>query len=833
MPAWDSVVGAVRREMSRRQVHAARTVVLAPFAQLIPVARAAWTRSAPSQAAFFMPRFESTMNWAARIGGFEPHGDDLRMDAACDALTAASLLDRSGLGAHQGTLAGHLMEAAWSLARPAAAVVPAQRSDWGTRMAAALDALQSAPALELETTLGRIALAWVAHSAYPTDLLFDAQADLLVLVEGLQAEPLHEALRVVWAGRAVSFPLSAPLDDEAPVRHLALHQAQDAEDEAGRAAACVLEHLAHGRSPVALVAQDRLLTRRVRALLGERAVAVRDETGWTLSTTRAAAAVMGLLRAMAWDASTDTVLDWAKNACGLDGAAVAQLESALRRAGTRDWRRVAVAQGVAAQVQAVRVALQSARPLSVWLFCLRTALQDAGQWQSLLEDSAGQAVLDALRLRSGAEQEFAGHSERMGQSVFVAWVSQTLEAGSYLPPHPAQAQVLILPLGQLLGRPLAAVVMPGCDELRLPTSPEPSGPWTPAQRVLLGLPAREQMAATARATWLYALRSPAVDVLWRGSDGGERLMPSALVQELLLQGAALSPDARPLRALLPQPGAMPRPVGKDLPLRSLSASAYEDLRRCPYRFFALRQLRLQEPEELDTELGKRDFGNWLHAVLRHFHEALAQNPVQLLDARLLMINQAAVRATQDLALAQAEFLPFAAAWPRVRVAYLHWLAEHESAGARFVQAEASREMPLGTVRLVGRIDRIDRLADGAPLVIDYKTESRNTTSQRIKKAAEDTQLAFYAALLEDDTLAAMYLHIGETEPPRVYRQTQIVELRDLLLQGIQDDLQRIGAGAGLPALGEGTACDYCAARGLCRKDFWEAGPALADGDTDA
>ena len=27
-------------------------------------------------------------------------------------------------------------------------------------------------------------------------------------------------------------------------------------------------------------------------------------------------------------------------------------------------------------------------------------------------------------------------------------------------------------------------------------------------------------------------------------------------------------------------------------------------------------------------------------------------------------------------------------------------------------------------------------------------------------------------------------------------------------------------GAPLPALGEGTVCDFCAARGLCRKDMW-------------
>jgi ATP-dependent helicase/nuclease subunit B len=24
----------------------------------------------------------------------------------------------------------------------------------------------------------------------------------------------------------------------------------------------------------------------------------------------------------------------------------------------------------------------------------------------------------------------------------------------------------------------------------------------------------------------------------------------------------------------------------------------------------------------------------------------------------------------------------------------------------------------------------------------------------------------------------------------------------------------------MPALGAGSACDYCAARGLCRRDFW-------------
>lgn len=820
---WDRVTERIRNEMALHGVHAARTVVLVPYAQMMSVARNAWERCGlgPEARTHFVPRFETTMNWTRSLAGFESDGDDLRLDAARDALTAASLLERAGLGAHADALAGRLMEAAWTLARPAAAVEPALRSQWGTRVADGLAAQGIAPALEQENQIGLLALAWAANSAYRTDVLFGAQADLLVLIEGLQPEPLHEALRGVWGKRAVSISLNQP-GEPGPV---ALHLALDPEDEAERAAACVLAQLAQGRTPVALVAQDRMLTRRVRALLGERGVAIRDETGWTLSTTRAAATVMGLLRAVAWDAPTDAVLDWAKNGSGFDPGAVTEFEIALRRAGTREWRRTPVENGIHAQIETLRDGLQTARVLSGWLRDMRSALQQAGQWQSLVDDPAGQAVLAALRLHQGAEEEFADVPKRLSQSAFAAWVGQALEAGSFLPPHPPQAQVVILPLTQLLGRALAAVVLPGCDEIRLPAWPEAQGTWTSAQRALLGLPARAQLAGAARDAWHYALRFPAIDILWRASDGGERLLPSPFVQQLLLDAPLVSPDPRVDRALRPTPGRMPEPVGTALPVRRLSASAYEDLRQCPYRFFALRQLGLQESDELDTELGKRDFGNWLHLLLRHFHEALAATPTSATELRRAMIDAAADRAMRELGLAQSGFLPFAASWPHVREAYLLWQAAHESGGAVFAAAEVSGEVQLGDVVLAGRIDRIDRLADGSALVIDYKTEARTTTSARIKLHSEDTQLAFYSALLDDDTLAAMYLHIAETEATRAFVQPDIVALRDHLLAGIQHDMQRIRCGARLPALGAGPVCEYCAARGLCRKDFWELGVA--------
>lgn len=826
---WDRLVAAVRREIARRRVHPAQVVVLLPYVQLIGIARGAWQRAVGATAggAFFMPRFETTMNWSRTLAGFVPAPDDLVRDPARDLLTAGTLLERSGLHGSHGALAARLMEAAWSVAPLAAAEHPDTRIAWGQRIGQALQGEDTPPMLEWESRLGRIAVAWAAHSAYATDVLFSARAELLVLIEGLQHDPMLAALQRQHSERVIHLRLNPA----AGSGQYTLRQAPDAEDEAEQACACVLAHLAQARMPVALVAQDRVLTRRARAMLAERGIAVRDETGWTLSTTRAAAAIVGLLRAMAVDAASDLVIDWAKQAGAIAAQDTDQLEARLRRSGAREWRAAVPADPIGAFIESLRGTMQHGRDLPGWLRSLRAALQTAGQWTALLQDTAGQAVIDALHLHEHADGDLAHATQRLTLTGFTTWVSQVLEAGSFVPTHPAQEQVVLLPLSQLLGRSLAAVVLPGCDENNLPASPDLPGLWTAAQRHLLGLPSREQLAATLAASWHNALGMPRVDILWRASEAGELLMPSVLVQRLLQSAPALAQDLRAQRVMHPLPDAMPHPAAAELAPTQLSASSYEDLRRCPYRFFALRMLGLQEPDELDTALDKRDFGNWLHTVLRHFHAALARDAQATPAQRIALLDQAAERATQEHALAESEFLPFAASWPQVRTAYLHWQAGHERRGARYQAGEVQCEMPLGPLKLVGRIDRIDRLPDGSVQLIDYKTESRARTQSRVRRPDEDTQLAFYGALLEEDSLQAMYLSVAESDEARSCDMPDIVHWRDQLVEGILHDMARIAAGEVLPAIGEGSACDYCAARGLCRKDFWSAAaPVPAGGD---
>lgn len=830
--------------MRRLQAHPARTVVLVPYAQLMPWAQRYWDMH---HADGFAPRFETTRNWAQQLAAFVPQGDDLAGDVARDTLTARALLDRVGLSAQRDTLAVSLQEAATQLVPVVAAMAPADRAAWGVQARSLLPEADESSALRFEAVVARIALEWVLASRHATDVLFDpgvrSSVDAVVVLQGFQVEPLAQALQVFWGDKALTWSLPPAALDGATRGLIALHAAQDAEDEAQRAAACVLVHIAAGRTPVALAANDRALTRRIGAHLASAAVAVRDENGWTLSTTRAAAQLMAALTACAWNASTDDMLDWLKHAPVVAPGMLNKLEKAVRRAQLVRWSGVAARSWATsgtgsdtsdlaaclAQVEPWREGLQAPRPLAQWLQALRDVLAHTGQWDVLLGDAAGARVLTVLRLQAGQDAELDGWDNagrRMALPEFTSWAKEVLEAARFVPPSPANAPVVVLPMPQLLARPFAALVLPGCDEKRLQPSPEPVGDWTPAQRLGFGLPTRESLEAAQRAAWSHALQTPAVDLLWRtGDEGGEPLMASPLVLALHLDGTAHDgADDRSQRIVAAAPTLRPLPRGDALPLTRLSSTAYSDLRHCPYRFFALRQLGLQDADELAAEVDKRDFGNWLHAVLQHFHEALRAEPVADVQARLARMDAAAQAVTEEQGLNEGDFLPFAAGWPQVRDGYLRWLAQHEATGATFEQAELQTSQPLGALQLIGTIDRIDAVSatgESISLVIDYKTESDTVTRKRIGAGAEDTQLAFYAALLSHDTLRAAYVNVGERGETQMHEQGEVVHLRDLLVEGIQHDFERIAAGAPMPALGEGAVCDYCAARGLCRKDFWQ------------
>ena len=254
---------------------------------------------------------------------------------------------------------------------------------------------------------------------------------------------------------------------------------------------------------MALASTDRALVRRITALLQGAGIVPKDENGWTLSTTRAAAWVMTLLRAAAWDARSDAVLDWLKAVPALSAPDQGALERWLRRNTLQTWasavqwlaahpeRQPQIAAS-AAQIEALRQPLAAARPLAAWLASLRQQLQASGQWTALLQDDAGARVLLELHLHEGLDEDLAdveGAARKLSLQDFTHWADQVLEATRFKPDwEGGEPAVVLLPLAQLLARPFVALVLPGCDEKRLQTAPEPPGAWTAAQRASLGLP---------------------------------------------------------------------------------------------------------------------------------------------------------------------------------------------------------------------------------------------------------------------------------------------------------------------------------------------------------
>ena len=627
--------------------------------------------------------------------------------------------------------------------------------------------------------------------------------------------------------------------------------ARDAEDEAELAAAQVICLLNTGVSPVALCSQDRPIARRVWALLQRQKIALADETGWTLSTTRCAALVMGMVKAARLDATPDMVLDAFKNLppdamLGLD-----QLEMCLRRSGANQWPRVALPQlrGAAAQVleriNGILDGLQGGGQRTLWthLGALDDALKSSKAWSVLLGDEAGREVLQTLHLHEmdddqgqhGGYSDFVSHAQGLVMSYpdFVQWVNHTLENVTFIPPRPPRPQVVLTPLARVMLRPFAAVVIPGCDDSRLTAPPSLPGFWSEASRMALGLMSRTLWWQRLQAQWVQALRLPQVVLIWRSAEGAQPLGPATLVQRVL-PGAVEMVDQREGQQQLPDPVWVPSPEpGGRFPVRLLSASAYKKLRECPYKFYAEHLLQLYKQDELDGELTRRDYGNWLHAVLRQFHLKRTRTypEADAHEDRALLDEYAAVYAVD---LDQAGLIPWQARWPKLRDAYLHWLKQHECGGAYFTKAEFAMQHVLAEgVTLQGRVDRLD-VKQGVPVLLDYKTERRGATQARVRERYEEIQLPFYALLAqgrmtyEPDVVIdnaqqaeAAYLSLDDREDVvESYALEDLGELKSLLAKSIVHDMRRLRAGFAAYPLGQARACSYCHVNGLCRKGYW-------------
>ena len=627
---------------------------------------------------------------------------------------------------------------------------------------------------------------------------------------------------------------------------LRLIGAASLEAEAAAVAAEVKRWLAAGRTAIALVAADRVAARRARALLERDGILVQDETGWKLSTTRAAALVDAWLEVVAADAYHRDLLDLVKSPFVFGDlpeesrqAGLLQLEEGLARHNLayglgRCEAVLAREDGFSEAVDMLkRVAAarrfmpRSGATVADWLAGLEQALQAMGALDGLVRDEAGATLVELLRTR---REELATVPARLTFSEWREWLNRELESAAFID-RSIDSPLVMTHLAATRLRRFDAAVLIGADGDNL--APVLSRAVFSNQTVRSDLGLSLSAEATARLRDDLAGLIAAcgeVTATWQTMRGDEaNLLCPELSLLSVLHARAWGDDlvAKPeaAAALEPLAGegtAMPRPAAPHrVPLR-LSASAYASLMACPYQFFARRLLGLAEAEEVREALEKRDYGEFVHRILQRFHAAHAQLSGQP-DAALAADLEATSREVFAPEIAE-NFLEHAwlARWLECVPGYIAWQKAREASGWRYAGGELVRErsLPLagGELLLHGRLDRLDRKADGSEAVLDYKTQDGQALKRRVADPGEDVQLACYALLQGEQVHEAAYVAL-DGEAPFSVPLTEVQGMARAQGARLAAAIDALRSGAALPAHGVDASCAWCEMRGLCRRDY--------------
>ena len=479
---------------------------------------------------------------------------------------------------------------------------------------------------------------------------------------------------------------------------------------------------------------------------------MRDETGWKLSTTRAAAQPDGRAARLRLGRRQRRGARLAEERAGArqpapcrrwSGACAAAACANGARLRDGDWAaREAVHGARPRRSPAGATQLPRARPAANgWPRCAQL-LQRRGQWEALRADAAGMQGARGAAAGRGAPRP-SGRRWPHGAAAHGACATsppgstRCWKARSFVPPHAGDEQVVMLPHEPVAGPPVRrrwccrAATSAAC-----PPRPSPPAGWTQAQREPAGpalargpggRAARRRGAARCRRRWWTCSGAPA-------TTAASRCCPARWCRRCALRRrwAPVAADPRAAREEAAQPvaaaaGRRPR------------AGARAAVRQQPTRTCAAVRTA-SSPCAAGAAGSRRTRRRGGQARLRQLAARACSRPstrrcasaarCRARSARRLLDAIAARRHARAQRLGEGEFLPFAAAWPPVRDGYLRVAGSARGAPARVRRGpRASTACSSAPLTLAGRIDRIDRLRRGPPLVMDYKTEGLQATTR--------------------------------------------------------------------------------------------------------
>ena len=897
------ILGCSSSEMSRSDLSA--LCVLTPSLPIATELRSALVRTA--KAPLLMPRFDTFENWVLRtpLANIpEPLLASERLVLLYDALRSRKWLDESalwGIASEMATLFDELSASAIQLpddesgfseqlqhayalhaSTPLAFEARIVHDLWQTLRATGIPDAVTAYHLRLEELARRAESGelsqplFILLDAAPEEVLDPAERDFLCRYGVVQpmslfhpspreatATPITAVLNAAWPGKDQmsslyerAHDLAQHLPNSPLTDRLQIVSTTGREQEAQATVAQIGKWLQDGLRRIVIIAQDRLTARRVRALLEREHVLVSDETGWLLSTSRAAASVDALIETAASNAYHRDFMDLCKSphifseiAESERKATVFALESIIRsqsiKAGLPRIRQALREAGgpenddiglsLLGRIETAMTLLRSpSTTLARWNKRLHQALEIIGMIPSLRNDTAGSTLLDLLTQRS---EELVGNPCVFSFDAWREWLNRELESSSFRDKHIA-SPIVMTPLNAVCLRRFDAALLLGGDARQL----APAGCndfFNQTVRHQLGLRTYEDSERELRRDLELLLGMiPRIVITWQSVQDGEinLLAPELSLLTTLHQQAwqdNLHRSPRPARAEAAadqttaphrtQP-ATPTAPPSLIPQR-LSVSGYASLVACPYRFFARHVLRLGEMDEVSEELDKSGYGALVHRVLERFH---TRCPVVSSVPRdeVMGILQECVQEVFSESVAE-NFLAtgWRLRWEKRLSAYLDWQCEQETRGWRWSQAETTirRQLPLSNgkvLELYGRIDRIDRNIDEAAgeALYDYKTQKIVTIKDRLRN---DVQLPAYA-LMHEGASEAAYVALDDDDIVAITAGSDVHSLSEEAIaqeKRLISTFDAMFSEATLPAHGVDSICRWCEMNGLCRKDF--------------
>jgi DNA helicase-2/ATP-dependent DNA helicase PcrA len=299
---------------------------------------------------------------------------------------------------------------------------------------------------------------------------------------------------------------------------------------------------------------------------------------------------------------------------------------------------------------------------------------------------------------------------------------------------------------------------------------------------------------------------------------GKDKTPAGMMRELIGH-AELQPWLRTRAALPSQPELIDLAAGSDsaygegsrlpgwlaLPAMAgldarLSATAVESYETCPLQFKFEREWKLSRQVHAAMQ-----YGQVMHDVLRTYYDAiLAGRPKSDKEMLRLFDDGLAAAGIQD---EYQRGLYFAQGSKQLKE-FLS--AAGGAAGTEVLHTEQWFDVQIAGSKVTGRIDRVDREADGSVAIVDYKTGKAKSQED----ADESLQLSIYAMAAQAKwgyRVSGLAFHNLEGNVPVVSRRSefQLEEARDRVTAAAR------GIAEGNFEAKAGYHCNFCAFRGLC------------------